>query len=314
MISGLHHIGLGVADLDNATGFFENVAGFSVVSRHKLDADNSLRDALNKEGLPIEIALIAGPNGYIQCTAKGSVIDRKEDTVPPINTSGIRHFCLQNRDCDMLADGVWNASGSLIADPLDLGTGNQYAYARDSEGNIIEIEGLPFAPAEQSTWIGHVAIVTPKLDRLINFYRTILGTELQGRSMVGPGPQSDKMGGLNDAQLEGAWLPTDNMLLEFWQFHSPLSPSKHRCTTMLDLGYTHICLETDDLDHDFEHMIQAGATAICEPVETCNARIQLARDPDGNIIELLEPQKGFSQTISALDDIGICSRTDALRQ
>ncbi len=314
MIAGLHHIGLGVADLDNAIGFFENVAGFSAVSQHALDADSPLRDALGAGSVAIEVALIAGPNGYIQCAAVASADSPKGRAAPPINTSGIRHFCIQHQDCDMLADGVRNANGSLVADPLDLGTGNQYAYARDGEGNIIEIEGLPYAPAEQSTWIGHIAIVTPKLDRMIDFYRTLLGTDLQGRSMVGPGPRSDKMGGLSDAQLEGAWLPTDNMLLEFWQFHAPLSPPKHRHTTMLDLGYTHICLETDDLDHDFEQMIEAGATAICEPVETCNARVQFARDPDGNIIALLEPQQGFSQTIRALDDIGICSRTDALRQ
>lgn len=313
MIVGLHHIGSGVVDLGNAIGFFKNVAGFSVVSRHRLDADNPLRDALNTGSIPIEVALIAGPNGYIQCAEVASATSPNGPAVPPINTSGIRHFCIQNQDCDMLADGIKNASGSLIADPLDLGTGNQYAYARDSEGNIIEIEGLPFAPAEQSTWIGHVAFVTAKLDRLIDFYRTVLGTDLQGRSMVGPGPQSDKMGGLSDARLEGAWLPTNNMLLEFWQFHAPLSPPKHRHTTMLDLGYTHICLETDDLDHDFGQMIRAGATAMCDPVETGNARTRFARDPDGNIIQLLEPQEDFSQTIRALDDIGICSRTDALK-
>ena len=213
----------------------------------------------------------------------------------------------------MLAAGVKRAGGSLFADPLDLGTGNQYAYVRDREGNVIEIEGLPYAPADQPTWMGHVAIVTPDLDRMIAFYSEIIGSGLQGRAMVGPGPQSDKMGGLQNAQLEGAWLPTANMLLEFWQFHAPESPPIETQTTMLDLGYTHICLETDDLNYDIAQMTNAGATIISDPVDTNNVRIQFARDPDGNIVELLEPQDGFSQSISALNDTDICNRTDALK-
>lgn len=313
MITGLHHVGLGVRDLDSAIRFYENVAGFSVVSRYSLDADSPLRDRLNTGNLPVEIALIAGPNGYVECVAPASTSDRSKNSDPPINTSGIRHFCIQNQDCDMLATGVKNANGTLLADPLDLGTGNQYAYARDGEGNIIEIEGLPYAPPDQATWIGHVAIVTPELDRLTDFYSKVLGVNLQGRAMVGPGPQSDKMGGLKDAQLEGAWLPTGNMLLEFWQFHAPLSPPVETQRSVLDMGYTHICLETDGLDEDMARMIEAGAKVMCDPVDTSGVRIQFARDPDGNIVELLEPRNGFSATVSALPDIDICSRTDALK-
>ncbi len=313
MITGLHHVGLGVAHLDNAIDFYEQIAGFSTVSRYSRDAESPLREGLNAGSASIEIALIAGPNGYIECAAMAPKTADVSDSTPPINESGIRHFCIQNRDCAMLAGGVKNAGGSLFADPLDLGTGNQYAYARDHEGNIIEIEGLPYVPAEQPSWLGHVAIVTPDLDRIVAFYSDILRSEPQGRGMVGPGPQSDKMGNLKDAQLEGAWLPTPNMLLEFWQFHTPESPPKKTPTTMLDLGYTHICLETDDLDGDMTQMIGAGAAAICEPIETYNVRIQFARDPDGNIVELLEPQDGFDQTISALTDTEICSRTDALK-
>ncbi|GAB5487000.1 MAG: hypothetical protein Pars2KO_05700 [Parasphingorhabdus sp.] len=313
MINGLHHVGLGVAHLDNAIDFYERVAGFPVVSRYMLDADNPLREGLNAGSTDIEIALIAGPNGYIECAAMVPATGHAAEPGPQINQSGIRHFCIQNRDCDMLAEGVKSANGSLFADPLDLGTGNQYAYARDREGNIIEIEGLPYAPADQPTWMGHVAIVTPDLDRMIAFYSDIIGSGLQGRAMVGPGPQSDKMGGLKNARLEGAWLPAANMLIEFWQFHAPESPPIETQTTMLDLGYTHICLETDDLDYDIAQMINAGAAIISDPVETYNVRIQFARDPDGNIVELLEPQDGFSHLISALNDKDIRNRTDALK-
>lgn len=313
MITGLHHIGLGVAHLDNAIEFYKRVFGFSTVSRYTLDADSPLRGSLNAGNAAIEIALIAGPNGYIECATMAPATRCTAEPRPQINQSGIRHFCIQNRDCDMLAEGVKGAHGSLFADPLDLGTGNQYAYARDGEGNIIEIEGLPYAPGDQPTWMGHVAIVTPDLDRMIAFYSNILDSGLQSRAMVGPGPQSDKMGGLQNAQLEGAWLPTTNMLLEFWQFHAPEFPPTEAQTTMLDLGFTHICLETDDLEHDIARMINAGAAIISDPVETYNVRIQFARDPDGNIVELLEPQDGFAQSISALSDTDICTRTDALK-
>lgn len=313
MITGLHHVGLGVADAKDAASFYKAVAGFQVVSHYQLETKSLLRPALAIDDQEIEVVLMAGPNGYIECIAAKGSQTGADELRPAVNGPGIRHFCLQNKNCTMLADAVKDGGGSLIADPLDLGTGNQYAYARDPEANIMEIEGLPFAPAAQPTWMGHVAIVTSNMDQLIEFYGGIIGSELQGRAMVGPGPQSDTMSGLKNARLEGAWLPAGNMLLEFWQFHSPVSPPRTANATILDRGYTHICLETDDLDDDMAQMLGAGATAICDPVETPSVRVQFAHDPEGNIVELLEPRAGFAQTIAALQDTGICSRTDALK-
>ena len=306
-------MGLGVNDVQRTAEFYKTVAGFRPVSKYQLDQDSPLRKALAAGNQPIEVAMIAGPNGYIECASSKTPTRNVVEQTPGINGLGIRHFCIQNKDCDILAKSVRRGHGSLIADPLDLGTGNQYAYARDPERNIIEIEGLPYAPSSQPTWIGHVALVTRDLNRIIEFYRNVIGSELQGRAMVGPSPQSDTMGALKDAQLEGAWLPAGNMLLELWQFHAPLSPPKEAETTLLDQGYTHICLETDDLDQDMDRMCRAGANPMSEPIETYNVRIQFVRDPDGNIVELLEPQIGFSRTIASLPDTEICSRTDALK-
>lgn len=213
----------------------------------------------------------------------------------------------------MLERAVLDSGGSLIAPPLDLGTGNQYAYARDPEGNIMEIEGLPYAPAAEPTWLGHVAVVTHDIDVAATFYCGLFGAELQNRGRFGPKPQLDRMGGLTGVALEGAWLPAVNMLLELWQFHASQNPPAHS-RQRFDPGYSHICLETDRLDAYAARLAGLGGDLLPGMTENNHARSLFARDPEGNLIELVElSPAGRALSIAALAEPEVCARVKAGR-
>ena len=311
MILGIHHVTLVVRDLGAAESYYCATAGME-----RLAASASAMMAATDHaigGMEFDHCLLAGRNGYLQLIAPHWPNGAPVPVANPINRAGIRHFCAQNADVTPLAAEVATYGGSLIAPPLDLGTGNQYAYARDPEGNIMEIEGLPYAPIGEPTWLAHVALVTRDMDRAIAFYAALFGTALKNRGRFGPGPQFDRMGELVDAQIEGAWLSAGNLQLELWQFHVPLSPAEP-VRHLFDPGYSRLCLESDDLDADSAHLVALGGTLLTECLECDQLRSILVRDPEGNFIEIIELcSAGAAFAIATLADPDICTRVEAGR-
>ena len=50
---------------------------------------------------------------------------------------------------------------------------------------------------------------------------------------------------------------------------------------------------TDDIDADYTRLLAAGVTFHCLPQTAPGlCRATYARDPDGNIVELLQPERG----------------------
>lgn len=311
MILGIHHVTLVVRDLAAAERYYCAAAGMQRIAAAGTTALVAIDHSLG--GMDFDHCLLAGRNGYLQLVAP-DVSDGMPAVANPINRAGIRHFCAQNRDITPLAAEVVAHGGSLIAPPLDLGTGNQYAYARDVEGNIMEIEGLPYAPVGEPTWMAHVALVTRDIDQAIVFYAGLLGTELKSRGRFGPAPQFDRMGGLVDAQIEGAWLPAGNLQLEFWQFHTPPSPLERASRALFDPGYSRLCLESDNLQTDVARLVALGGTLLTGCADNEGARSILGSDPEGNFIEILElGTAGAVLSIASLAAPDICTRVEARR-
>jgi glyoxylase I family protein len=311
MIKGIHHVGLVVRDLAAAQRYYGAAAGMRQLPEA---AAQVVAPAHDLAAAPADLSLLAGPNGYLLLIAPRWAEGAPVAEANSINRPGIRHFCVQNHDCAILERAVGDHGGSLIAPPLDLGTGNQYAYARDGEGNIMEIEGLPYAPQDQPTWLGHVALVTRDIDRAIEFYAALFAAPLQNRGKFGPGPQFDRMGGLSGVRIEGAWLPAGNLLLELWQFHAPQFPGAPAPRAPLDPGFSHICLETDDLEADAARLVALGGRLAGDSAENGRFRSILACDPEGNSVQLLAPREPDGpHSLAALAEPALRLRIEAGR-
>ncbi len=138
--------------------------------------------------------------------------------------------------------------------------------------------------------IHHVGISSPNIDRLIAFYRDVIGFE-QVYEMILPAsdPAMEAM-----LQMEGVtgrmvMMRSGTAFLELLQFDTPKGQPKREDWQLADHGHNHICLMVDDIDAEYERLKAAGMPFFSPPRHN-DARptaVTYGCDPDGNRIELV---------------------------
>jgi catechol 2,3-dioxygenase-like lactoylglutathione lyase family enzyme len=84
-------------------------------------------------------------------------------------------------------------------------------------------------------------------------------------------------------------LRAGNIMLELFQYETPVPKPGHPVRPVCDHGITHVCLDVTDLDTEYERLQAAGMVFHCPPQELGpDVRTTYGRDPDGNVIELQE--------------------------
>lgn len=143
--------------------------------------------------------------------------------------------------------------------------------------------------------IHHVALATGQLDRMIDFYCEALGFELVYRSGWEQGStEIDELVGLTDSATKTAMLRSNSVFLEMFEYLTPEGKPGEPDRPVSDHGYTHFCLSVSDIDAEYERLRAAGMRFHCAPHPAPDppprgaVRATYARDPDGNVIELLE--------------------------
>ncbi|MET0987165.1 MAG: VOC family protein [Steroidobacteraceae bacterium] len=138
--------------------------------------------------------------------------------------------------------------------------------------------------------IHHVALSTPDIARLITFYTELLGFEVAYEGGWAAGWEaSDRMLEAKGTACKMAMLRSGTAFLELFEFSSPPPRPANPQRTAVDHGYTHIGLNVRDIEAEYERL-KNGGMYFAAPPARLNEIIQAAygRDPDGNIIELLE--------------------------
>lgn len=299
MITGIHHTGLSVRDLDAAIAFYTQEHSFTLLYRFEVADNDANRKMLQLSNAGARGAFLHGVLGCLEIFEFAA--ERGGDALGrDVYTAGIRHICLQTGISDALFDGLLAAGASAHARPAGLGTGNSYAYIRDPEGNLLELEGTPWAPATATRpWFAHTALVTSDIERLSGFYAMLTGVGIHQRGSFGPDRKFDIVAGIENVQFKGAWLRLANAELEFWQYLQPETLSVARRNTA-EIGWNHLCFESDDIDADHARLVAAGVELHGAPMKLGEARLAFGRDPDGNIFELLQPGPDAEVTIAAM--------------
>ena len=93
----------------------------------------------------------------------------------------------------------------------------------------------------------------------------------------------------SDARLESvAVLKRPELELELFEFTQPQPARGDPGRPVCDHGITHFCIEVEDIEEEYERLRQAGARPHCPPLDFGAAKATYVRDPDGNVVELLE--------------------------
>jgi catechol 2,3-dioxygenase-like lactoylglutathione lyase family enzyme len=140
--------------------------------------------------------------------------------------------------------------------------------------------------------IHHTSISTQNFDRLVHFYRNIIGLEYVAsydRDADSPDKEKlDKIVGLKGSTTRTALLRAGNTHVEISQYLSPKgsegNPERRAC----DAGLTHVSFDVVDVFSEYERLRRAGVKFHTEPETVGTFRATYGRDPDGNIFELQE--------------------------
>lgn len=146
--------------------------------------------------------------------------------------------------------------------------------------------------------INHVAISTPDIERLAGFYRDQLGFSEVFRLDWDIGHRAlDAITGLRDSSARIIMLSLGNACVELFEYHTPPPRAAEARRPVCDHGITHLCLQVTDIDTEYARLCAAGMDFHCPPTAVGSGiRATYGRDPDGNVVELLEvpPESALS--------------------
>jgi catechol 2,3-dioxygenase-like lactoylglutathione lyase family enzyme len=261
---GIHHAALIVQDLPRALAFYAQAAGLQA------------RATAWGDGV-----LLAGPNALLHL--------RQGRGAPPaawrpVSQAGITHVCLQSTSMPSLQGHFAAAGAGFHGAPVDLGTGFLYCYARDPEGNVVELEGVAPVWDDPTPWLAHVSISTPDLARMTDFYSALFACSAHTSATFGPNRRLDAISGLAGTRFQAAWLPAGNLQLELIQYLAPATLPAAPGTDPLALGYSHMAIEVQGLAAALSHALACGAATDDTP---CAPGQAFVRDPDGNRLLLI---------------------------
>ncbi len=298
-VIGIHHIGMSVSDLKASVDFYSHALGISAEHLIATQQDNGV----SAYGASSNSALMTFPNGYL----KLSEYDRSDlpsTAVVPVKGPGITHVCYQSPTQENIYQRLMDSGATPVSrgkEPVHLlGQGVYYAYARDRDGIMYETEHLDRSPFEGSIWFSHVALVSPDLDRLVEFYGLLLNAEPSRRTNRASGPTFDEVADYDDVMIRAAWFDVGNMILEMWQFVNPVTPEPKQPPAFEALGYNKVAFEVSDLEKEVERLSEQGIEFLAPLGSSEDGLEACLRDPDGNLVSLIQPQERTGRSVRRL--------------
>lgn len=150
--------------------------------------------------------------------------------------------------------------------------------------------------------IDHVNIVVRDLDRMVAFYRDVLGLEVT-KDVTISGEWIDRVVGLRGVRGRVVYLSLPSgPRIELIQYQSPPGASAPENRVSNTLGIRHFAFDVADLDAAAAKLRQANVELLSEVQRVPDTQVTYAggvrkrlvyfRDPEGNLLELCEYRKG----------------------
>ncbi len=143
--------------------------------------------------------------------------------------------------------------------------------------------------------LDHIAITVSDTERSLRFYRDVLGLEQVEQHQL-EGEKIELALGIPGARAQSTRLAakgTPSILIDLMEFRAP---SKEPCVPPTGaVGSTHFCLAVEGLSGVFERLQADGVEFMSAPVTfeltEGSVTVVFTRDPDGNVVELVDMQQ-----------------------
>jgi len=133
----------------------------------------------------------------------------------------------------------------------------------------------------------HAAIAVPSIEQAVAFYCDVLGFEVVMEADIPGG--IDVMAqalGISDSEFKVRMIKKGNSCIEMFEFGQSEAGEDARPANKL--GITHFALVSDDVENDYNNLVDHGVTFNAPLFGAAPSRFAYGRDPFGNIFELLE--------------------------
>ncbi len=145
--------------------------------------------------------------------------------------------------------------------------------------------------------VAHVGLTVSNMDRSIAFYKDVLGLAFQGEILMN-GPETAALFHRDVCSARVAYLKGTTAVqsppIELIQFLD--QPIQSQKADLFKTSISEVCFSTNDIDGDYKRLKKAGVQFLSEP-QTFDStqygfgksRAVYFRDPDGIILELIQP-------------------------
>jgi len=139
--------------------------------------------------------------------------------------------------------------------------------------------------------VHHPALAVPDMQRARDFYCGVLGFRAAMEAEIPSGIDAMNAAfGVSDAGCKVCLVRKGNSAIELFEFRAGEKGETRRPVNRH--GITHLALATDDYQKDYDHLVANGCAFNTPPMGEAPYRWSYARDPFGNVIELLENAAG----------------------
>jgi catechol 2,3-dioxygenase-like lactoylglutathione lyase family enzyme len=293
VVRGISYIGVSVSDIDRTAAYFTGAGGLIEVDRSGLRG--GVLDRIAGKSVSAKTRTLRSNSGQIRLMQFDQpAAAARAAGVVPVQGPGITHVCFQSPDSKpifskFVAAGAkpLSRTGDLVQLRPDVPV--KYAYLRDADGTMIEIEQLLLDNLTFDYRMRHVAIASLNIDRAVAFYTAVLGKAPRERRSNLVNKTLDITANLEDMKLDVAWFQLSNLELEIWEYLNPAPTPATEVRPLEALGHNMIVFDVSDPAVALQKLQDAGGLRVAAPSAMDGGQIAFGRDPDGNLIGFFRP-------------------------
>jgi catechol 2,3-dioxygenase-like lactoylglutathione lyase family enzyme len=300
VISGVHHVAIGVSDLESMKDFYRDLLGFTqTYADIPLSEQGIMREVTRSSRTVFSGAILGQPAGGILV----ELIKMSEPTPRPIRRDfrygdiGLVKITVTTCDVDSAYERL-RREVKICSVPKTVaiaGSGAyKFFYCRDPEGNLIEVASGRVGSSGPFEGVWTVGIGVTDMERSLLFYRDQLGfTNATGAHESFSG-LVDEVSGTVGTRARSCLLLAGQTgtMVELIETLQPRGRSIPFSTVWGDFGLLQAAFKCDDIGTIVSDMRTAGLDLLCSPQVIAEGTLDpgqfvYVRDPDGIPIEFL---------------------------
>ena len=144
MLRGMHRTVVSTPDLDRALHFYRDLIGLEILTKGSWEAGWESADALiGVPGTAARWVMLSAGNSNLEIVQYESPQPSPLEADRPVNDHGIARVCFEVTDIHVMYRHLLDAGVRFDSEPQDQGDFGTAVYARDPDGNVVELVEYP---------------------------------------------------------------------------------------------------------------------------------------------------------------------------